>query len=377
MAKKTRKKSRWLGFWVFCLVFALLFSIGTFYALEWLEGQLQLIQAQNDAKDNARPELAKDAYLAQLDADYVADHLLDDLYAQVDSRLQSREEARAVVLKELSQGIGCQVSFTSADKQIFTLYSKNPIEGKYPQIGSFTIAPNGQTVHGYTPWGFVEDSFNMDYLLGEPAQITVPHTCTVWWGNKLLPTDCITESGIGYEVLAKFPKGLNLPTKTTYSAGPVLGQITLQARDGAGNPVLLDENTDWTQFIHNCTPEQEAQLTKLIQAFLKDYVLFTSSSTNIYANYRQVITHMVPNGELANRMRMAQDGLQWIYPYPDTLLGTQYHHMIDLGDGSFICDISYTVKTLGRQGNIELTTPIQLIFVPVDGTLKLKDLILY
>ncbi len=377
MAKKTRKKSRWLGFWAFCLVFALLFGVGLIYGLDWLNGQLVLMEEKNIAKENARPELALDAYLAQLDADYVADRLLDDLYTQVDSRLQSREEARAAVLDALGDGIGCQVRFTSAEKQTYTLYSKTTIDGKFPQIGSFTIAPTGQAVHGYSPWGFVEDSFNMDFLLGKPAQITVPQDCTVWWGSKQLPGDCVTESGIGYEALSKFPKGLPLPTKTTYAAGPVLGELTLQVKDKTGSPVTIDENTDWNPFIHNCSASQEEQLKGLIRAFLKDYVLYTSTSVDIVPHYQQVITHMVPGGELAKRMRLAQDGLQWVALEPDKLQDIQYHHLIDLGEGRFICDISYEVTTLGQKEGVRLITPVQLIFTTVRGELKLENMIFY
>lgn len=377
MAKKTRKKSRWLGFWAFCLLFALLFGIGLIYGLDWLSGQLVLMEEKNTAKENARPELALDAYLARLDADYVADRLLDELYAQVDSRLQTREEARGAVLDALKDGIGYQVRFTSGEKQTYTLYSKTTIDGKFPQIGSFTIAPTGEAVHGFSPWGFVEDSFNMDFLLGNSVQITVPQDCTVWWGSKCLPSDCITESGIGYETLAKFPKDLPLPTKTTYAAGPVLGQITLEVRDEAGSPVTIDENTDWNRFIHNCSASQESQLKGLIQSFLKDYVLYTSSCENIGGHYSQVITHMVSGGELAKRMRLAQDGLQWVSPEPDRLKDIQYHHLIDLGEGRFICDVSYEVTTLGQQEGVRLITPVQLIYTTVKGELKLENMIFY
>ncbi len=278
---KIRRKSRWLGFWVFCLAFALVFFGGTVFALDKLEGYLVELEAQNTAKEAARPELARDAYLEKLDADYVASQVAD-LYTQVDSHIQSPQECRAVVLAELSQGIGYKLSFTSADKQTYTLYSKRLVEGKYRQVGEFTIAPQGTDSHGYTPWAVVEEYYNMDYLLTPGISYTIPEDYTLWVNGKQLGLGSVQETRIPYEALAHFPQELPLPTRTSYATGCTLGAVAVEIRDPQGAAVALDTE-NWDRVLNNCAQADAQRITSLTDSFLADYVRFTSPGWTICA----------------------------------------------------------------------------------------------
>ncbi len=375
MSKKTRK-SKWLGFWVFCLIFALLMLGATAYALSWVDDALVEMEAKNNAKNNARPELARDAYLEQLDSAYVANRLAS-LYAQVDSRVQSQAQCEAVVKEALSQGIGHKVSFTSSNKQSYLLYNKAPEDGKHRQIGEFSITPQGVGSYGYIPWALAEDTFNMDYLLCAGLTVTVPEGYSVWVNGNLLGKDCIVEENIGYEELAGMPKELPLPTKVTYASGQTLGPVSMEIRSPQGDVVTIGENTDWNQFLPAGTEEQQTKVKNFTKEFLGHYVRFSSTKENIWDNYRKVISYVVPNGELQNRLYKATDGLQWIGTAPDKLLDVSTNRILALSDGRYVCDITYLVNVNGRNGTTQQSTNVYIILVNLNGELKVESITTY
>ncbi len=372
----TKRKSKWMGFWVFCLIFALLVSGVTVFVLQKIEAALIDLEAQNTAKNNARPELARDAYLEALDSDHVAQQL-EALYAQVDSRVQSREQCQAVVKEALQEGIGYKVSFTSSEKQSFVLYNMASEDGKHRQIGEFSITPQGESSYGYTPWSLAQESFNMDYLLCEGMTVTVPQGYSVWVNGNLLGDDCILEQGIGYEELREMPKDLPLPTKVTYASGRTLGAVTLEVRSPQGETVTIDENTDWGQFLYGGTQEQQAAVKNFVEEFLGHYVHFSSTSENIRNNYKKVISYVVPDGDLQKRLYNAMDGLQWVTSTPDDLLNITINRILALSDGRYVCDITYLVNVNGRHGTDEQSTNVFIVITQIKGEQKVESVTVY
>ncbi len=371
-----KHKSKWMGFWAFCLVFALLILGATAYALHKVEAALIDLEAKNTAKNNARPELARDAYLEALDSDHVA-QLLDELYAQVDSRVQSKEQCQAVVKEALKEGIGHKVSFTSSEKQSFVLYNMASEDGKHRQIGEFSITPQGQGAYGYIPWDLYEESFYMDYLLCEGMTVTVPQDYTVWVNGNQLGEDCIVQTGIGYEELKEMPKDLPLPTKVTYASGRTLGAVTLEVRSPQGQTVTIDENTDWSQFLNGGSQEKQTEIQSFVKEFLGHYVHFSSTKEGIWENYHKVISYVVPNGDLQQRMYKATDGLTWIGTAPDKLLDVTPNRILALSDGRYVYDLTYLVRVNGRNGVSEQSTNVFVVLVEINGELKVESITIY
>lgn len=372
----TKRKSKWMGFWVFCLVFALLLSGATIFVLHKVEDALIDLEAKNNAKENARPELARDAYLAALDSAHVAENL-QSLYAQVDSRVQSQAQCEAVVRQALSQGIGHKVSFTSSEKQSFVLYSLADEDGKHRQIGEFSITPQGESSYGYTPWGLAGESFNMDYLLCEGTSVTVPQGYSVWVNGNRLGEDCIVEKDIGYEELKDMPEGLPLPTKVKYAYGMTLGPVSMEIRSPQGDVVTIDESTDWNRFLSGGTESQQAQIKSLVHEFLSSYVHFSSTKEGIWNNYHKVISYVVPNGDLQKRLYKATDGLQWIGTAADKLLESTTNRILALSDGRYVCDVTYLVRVNGRNGVTQQSTNVYIVLTEVQGELKVESLTIY
>ena len=66
MANK-QHKSRWKGFWVISLLLALAFLILIAVVMGKFSDYLQNMDDKNAARENARSELAVDAYMAKID----------------------------------------------------------------------------------------------------------------------------------------------------------------------------------------------------------------------------------------------------------------------------------------------------------------------
>ncbi len=371
---KNKLTKPWLRFWIVCLAVALVMGLAAAVGLTVLSGFLTELEDKNTAMENARPEVARDEYMALLTPEAVAGKL-DDLYETLDTRLQPKETAQAVVVEELAKGIGYQLQFSSADKQTYLLYSKQPIEGKYPQIGSFTIAPKGETVHGYTKWTVVEERFSLDYLKQESLSVTVPASATVWFAGQQLGSEFITQADVPYPSLASLPQELPLPKLQAYTTGAVLGDGALEARDPAGNALDTDD-ADYDRFLPACDEDRANKLEAFCKDFLKRYTRYTSTSYSMYTNLHSLQELLVSGSELDQQMEGATDGLVWIKSSPDTVKEITYNRFIPLENGKFICDVTYTVNLKGRVGSLTQTVSAQIV-VADQGGLKAENLIFY
>lgn len=374
----TYKKSKaWPIFWIFCLTFALIFAGGLIFGLQKLTDYLYAEQEKTVAAQNARPELAIEEYMANMNSDYVADRL-GSLFDKVDSSVQSEEECRQVIRDTLKEGIGCQVSFTSKEKQTYVLYSKEQIDGKYPQIGTFTIAPQGQTTLGYTAWVVTEESFDMSWLLTGTVTATAPDGYPVYVGNTQLGQQHITEDNIPYGYLTEYYEKYDLPHMVTYQAGPRLGDIDIRVTDPAGNPFDLAAVEDQSVLFHNCTDAEEAALETFLKGYIRQYIRFTSSTKETRnANYKEMLKYIVEGTLLADRMEMALDGLQWSHPYASQDFTMETHHLVRLDDKTWLCDITYTTEMTSRTGTELVSTNVKFIVRQVGSELRAASMTQY
>ena len=189
----------------------------------------------------------------------------------------------------------------------------------------------------------------------------------------------MTESGIRYTVLEEFyDRYENLPTYGSYTAGPCLGEITLQVEDAQGNVVTLDENTDFNAFVDNCSVEEMAKLESFNQEFIKAYIKFlTSTMNNRVANHNALKPYLVPKSDLANRVKNALDGLQFGQSKSDKLVGLTINHAVKISDDRYILDVTYVVDTKGRNGVVTTTNNAQYVAVQTEKGLQVEVLLSY
>lgn len=363
---KRTKKPRGLGFLCGMLIYAAVVLALVIYGLNFFWGYMAAYEA-------SRPYIAVDAYMELVTDDYICDRS-SELIGQIDHNIQSEEDCRQVIKNALSEGITCakKTSECTDDKMVYVLRSGKQV------IGSFVMEHQGETVHGFTPWAVVEDSFDLSYLITGTVSTTAPSHYPVYVNGNLLTEDYVTESGIEFEELEEFYGDYELPTMSTYLAGPCLGEIKLTVTDPNGNEVTIDEQTDMNIFVDNCTQEQITALDGFVNEYIKRYVTFTSSVNDArYENYASLVEYMVPESKLASRMFDAIEGLYYAQSYADEIVSITIHHRVDMGNGRYMCDVTYLVDTTGREGVVQTTNNVKIIIVETDDGLKAEAMTSY
>ena len=362
MAKR-KKRSLW-RFILGMEIYALLFLGAAAWGLHSLWGYME-------AYERSRPHIALDAYMETLTAEYVCDASWE-LIAKIDHTLQSEENCRQVIRDSLSGGITCakKSAECTPDKQVYVLRSGGKV------IGTMEMERQGEAVHGFIPWAVTGDSFDLSFLLTDPVSVTVPSEYPVYAGGNPLTEAHITQSGIPYDLLGEFYGDYALPTMTTYTAGPFLGEVRLSVTDPEGTAVFIDETTDVNTFLDNCTSEEQAQLDTVITGFIRSYVDFTTCAGNdSEANYRRLVPYMIPGGELAKRMHAALDGLQWVSDRGAELSALTVSQCVNIGGGRYLCDVTYTVDTRDYTGQVQTTSRVKLIFLQTEDGLKAETML--
>lgn len=360
--KPRRSWPFFLGMFLYALIFltALYFALGQFWTYM-------------EAYENSRPKNTLNAFIDQLDGD---DVILGsgELLSRVDSNLQSEEECREVLLDAVSDGItyAKRAGDSNAQRMVYSLRSVGQT------IGSLTMEVTSQDRFGFNLWQVTHTEFDLSYLLGSRASITVPEDFSVYAHGTLLDSSYITQSGIPYPELASFYGDYHIPSLVTYEAGPILGNTTLRVTNPTGDEITIDESTDYMAFLDNCSEETEATLESFSKEFLRRYIAFTGSAKKSSAqSFKQLNRYLVPNSDLAKRMSMALAGMQWAQSQGDTLVDTTFHHMIDLGNGYYLCDVTYQVDTIGHEGVVRTTNSARFIILDTNGVLRVETLFSY
>lgn len=362
MAKNTKNR-RWI-FPIILLAYALVFLVGTAIGLDYLWDYM-------DAYERTRPHTALNAYMEKLTPEYIADNC-DELIAKIDPNIQSEEACRKMIIASLTEKITCAKKTTDSteDHHVYVIRCGAKI------IGSMEMNRDGAQVQGLTTWQVKGDSFDLSYLMTEPKSITVPDHFSVYAGDSLLSKEFITQSDLKYSVLKEFYSSFELPTMVTYTAGPFLGEVELTAKDADGNAVVFDENTDMNSFLKRATEEEKKDLDKIIEDFLTYHMKMSANAGNSpTANYNALKKYMVPNGDLAKRMKEAIGGLKWITDRGAKMKSIDTAEYISLGNGRYMCDVTYVVNVYGLGGRIDTTTRVKLILLETDNGLKAEAMI--
>ena len=324
-----------------------------------------------DAYEQSRPHIPLDAYMEELTADYVADRC-DDLIAAVDHKVQTEEQCRQVILNALQDKFTCakKTSESGENHHVYVIRCGAKV------IGTMEMERRGESTEGFIPWQITKDSFDLSYLLTPALSVTVPEEFTVSALGNPLDSGYITQKDIRYPLVEEFYDKHTLPCMVTYTAGPFLGEGALTVTDPSGNPVSITENTDMNAFLNNCTVEEISALDTIIGNYIQCYMDFTScTGDDTYGNYNRLAKHMVPGGELAKRMRNAIDGLYWVSDRGAKLASITTGHYINIGEGRYLCDVTYVVDTKTFNGDVQTTASVKLIFLQTENGLKAETML--
>lgn len=350
------------GMVIYAVIFLAVIGIG-----------LGILWSYMDAYENSRPMNTVKAYVASVTEDDFCEGS-EALLAQLDSRIQSREEACNVIRASVTEPLSYakKTSECTEDRQVYVLRSGKQV------IGQFTISAGEAEKFGFRVWSVTEKSFDFSHLLADAVSLTVPKEYTVRVNGSALDETYITKTGIEYTALEEFYDDYTLPEMVTYTAGNFLGEVSVDALDASGNAVQITEDMDMNSLLPACDQAVAEEITTLSREFLYHYVVYTSSSTgSVSYNYVRVIRHLVPECELAKRLATAMDGLQYAQSWGDTLKEVNVNRMVDLGDGYYMCDLTYIVETYSRAGLIQQTSNVKLVIRETNVGLRIEAMTRY
>jgi len=360
---KPGKKNRFaLGLLIYALVFLLLTAGGYWVFWQFL-----------DAYELSRPLTAVNDYLSGLTPEHIRGCSRDFL-ASLDGNIQNEDQAFAVVESALADEITAAKNsrISTPEKMVYMLRCGEQT------IGSVTIVPGEEGAFGFAPWQVLEDSFDLSWLLSEKISITVPSEFDVLLNGNVLKEAYITEFDIPYPALESFHGEFAMPTMVTYTADNFLGDLSFVVRNSSGDPVEITPETDMDQFLPRCSPEIEAELDKLVRSFLVRYTLYSSSyNQEAPDNYAWLNQLLVPNGELSRRLYTALDGLQYIQNLSDEVTSVTINGIYSLSEERYMCDVTYTLRTIGRKGAVEMSHNMKVIYLQTRYGLRVEAMTRY
>ena len=351
-----------LGMVIYAVVFLAITAVG-----------LKVLWDFMDAYEQSRPMNTVKAYVASVTPEDMCAGS-GDLLDQLDENLRSKEESAALIGESAAGTLSYakKSAESSEDRQVYVLRSGRQV------IGEFAITAGEPDKYGFRVWSVTEKSFDFSHLLGESVSVTVPADFRVSVSGTVLDESYITERDIPYTVLEEFYEDYTLPSLVTYTVNSFLGSVTLEVTDRDGNPETISEDTDYNAFLPICSQDAAAELDTFTDGFLGRYVTFTSSANNAAsANYARLLPYLVKGSELANRLYTAIDGLQFAQSNGDSIQNIQVNRYADLGEGRYLCDLTYVVKTWGTKGAVETVNNLKLIVIETADGLKVASMTRY
>ncbi len=329
---KTKKKKHYGG-WILllCMVlYAMIFLAAAGYGLEYVWDIMETYEA-------SRTHVPIDAYMAQLDGDYIFDRS-DALLAKIDPAIQSPEDCRQVIRDFVKGGItyAKKSSECTDTHQVYVLRSGGKV------IGEFAIDAVGEEKYGLIPWQVTGDSFDLSFLLTGTVSVTAPHNYPVSVNGYPLTEKHVTKTNIQYKALSDFYKDYSLPYMVSYQAGPRLGAIDLQVTDPAGNPVVIGENTDLTPLLDLKTQPQRQEIEAFMGDFVLHYMYFMGNQGDrLNTNYRNLLKYVKPGSSLESRISQSRTGLIWIAYDTVTMDKMEINLCVPIGGDRYIVDVTY------------------------------------
>lgn len=358
--RRRRPKSK--VFWWFLLIYAVVILIGIGIGLHYLNNYLQNYEL-------TLPYNTTDPYIQSLSKDHICQQAFSVL-DKIDTSVQTKEDAIAVMKDALSGPITFykRVKESTDTKLVYALRCGTQA------IGSFEMEQTEADEQGFTHWEVTKETFDLSFLLKQGFTFTVPSDATVKVNGNILTAENIIEANIKHESIKDFYGNYNLPTMTTYQIGTHIGELSVEITDPEGRPIA--PNADPSDYLNLCTQEEKAALDLIAENFLSSFIHFTSQTNNdINGNFARLCKHIVPGGTLEQRMRDTLRGYSWVTDLNVSIQSITVNLYIPVGDGRYLCDITYVTDTRDLSGEKREEGGWFVIFKETDNGLKAESMI--
>ena len=364
MAKvKKKSKSGSAVYAVFLILYIVLLCSVVYFAL----GK---VWTYAEEYENAKPNPVIDAYVAKLNENLFDDTVAATIQA-MPHEFQTDEEVAAVIQEMFSSELTYKRS-TGGDGNTSVVYA---ILCEGNAFGRVTLTRDeskaNEVQFGNLPWKVASEEFDFSDLYSS-LEVTVPQSYSVAVNNRMLGEEFIIERGIPYDVLepyyADYPQ---LPTKVTYHVDHILGHLDPVIYNDKGNVIEIDPNQNDSQFIDPIDAGIQARLEAFAVNFSNPYLAYSSNVSDPHSAYAAVEQYLLPNGDLAARLKLTLDGYEWAHTTSYRFEGAQLVNAIALGDGYYVADIhAQTVITYpnkGDNGVVHDNNGLRVLVYDMDG----------
>lgn len=350
MAKNKKRlisKGFIIGLFVYALVLAAIAAAGLSYFSRYMA-----------AYEQTRPRTAIREYVDSLSEEYILAHA-PDFFDGLDSYIQSREESAERVWDAV-RDLDYVRQYAPDGELVYALKSGGTV------FGTVTFTRGEEELMGFPVWQLSAEEFSFDYLCAD-AETTVPEDYTVLCGGRALGEEHISERGIPYSLLEEFYDDYALPTLVTYRTGSYIGEMELQVLSADGSPVDPDQ-LDEAFYTDNCTDEEKELVSDFVNKYINRYVSFLSGARGGVSNYGRLNQLVLKGSDLASRLNQALGGLGYASSRADEIESITVNEVMNVGEGRYVCSVTYLVNTLGNRGYVETTNNSKLVlFTASDG----------
>ena len=358
MAKRKKRSSSGrfvLGMLIYALLFLLVVAVGLRFFWSYLE-----------AYENSRPKNTMEEYITSFDAEHIH-RVAADFVSTLDHHVQTEEESYAYIAAAM-EGKLSYAKLSSESTEDKTTYIIS-LDGR--KLGRVVLTKQADPVLGFSPWTVAEEELDFTWLLSS-REITVPDTWKVSCNGNVLDASYLTGEKTPYAILREFyDDGFSLPYMVTYQVDSFVGQVELALTDEDGQPVELTEGDSEALFTDNCSDSVKAEITRITERFVQDYVRFMSDTEGYaYDNYLRLHELVIEGSDLDDRLLNTIPSLVYASSRGDDIVSITLNDSMDLGNSYYYADTTFLVDTEGQKGIVQTTNNMKLLISRTDGEMK-------
>lgn len=363
MSRAKRKKPSFLkGLLAYAVFFLSIAVIGLIILFRFL-----------DEYEKTRPERAVEQYMADFDIDHIRETEKDFLLS-LDTNIQPPDVSFGIIRAFLAPGVTEVKDPANSDDDTLSYVLKC----EDTVIGSFRLQQAEETAFGLRPWYVSGEDFDFSFLLDNCEPITVPKDFKVYCNGYLLDDSYIIKDDIRFDWLKDYyGADYSLPYLCTYAIGPYLSEIEIEVLDETGAPAEAYNDRVQEEYLDRyCDSAKKEEVCAFLPGFIDKYVAFTGSSKYDYrVNYYALEPYLVKGSDLQVRTYNTMDSLIFGSYRKNVITDIEIRKVLDIGNGRYMCDLTYFVDCWGTSGFVNTENVIRLIVQDTDAGIKASEIL--
>ena len=362
---KARKKSKWLGFLLGMVIYALVVLIAASIGLK-------LLWDYADNYERSLPNRRIAAYVSTLNETHVK-KIAFDFVSSLDHNIQSESDGFDEVWRCFVGGVQYELVSTDNEQTSLTYQIRNSEH----VLGRVTIEKD-ESAKGEATWTLASEDYDFSFLINSERFI-VPEHWVVYCGERRLGVQYIVNPRVEYGFLdAFYGKSFPMPYLAEYEIGNYVGDPKIRYYDADGVEHARFTFTDGKEQMKRSSGAALNEITNFTENFIPRYVNCLSNvSHNANLNYQLIQPYVVPGSELDQRLKAAIGGQVFAQSRGTRTSDVRIHDVFNLENEYFIVDLSYSVVTYTDKGSTSVDTDMYLVLYRDEEQYYAQMVVLY